>query len=143
MVVLHPGSTFVSDQEPPPVGMNNTSIVLRVGYGNTSVLLTGDAEQEAERELLGWGNRLNADVLKVGHHGASTSSGEAFVQAVYPEIAILSVGKWNPFGHPSEEVMDRLARIGARIYRTDHEGAVTLRIAPECIKVQTMIHGKD
>ena len=143
MVVLHPTPAFVSNAEPPPSGMNNTSIVLRVTYGGASVLLTGDAEIEAEASLLWWCKRLNAVVLKVGHHGARTSSGERFVEAVHPQIAVISVGERNPFGHPSPEVLERLQQVGACIYRTDRQGAVTLRIAPKRFKVQTMINGGE
>ena len=82
---------------------------------------------------------MNAAVLKAGHHGARTSSEERFVEAVHPEIAILSVGERNPFGHPSSEVLERLQRFGTRIYRTDQEGAITLRIGPEWLKIRSMI----
>ena len=138
-LVLHPVPAFVSPEGKAPMGRNNTSVVLTVTYGETSIVLTGDAEQEAERFLLSWGDRLPATVLKAGHHGSSSSSSRAFLKAVRPEIAILSVGAWNRFGHPSEEVLEKLEEVGARIYRTDRMGAILMEVGEGWMKVKTML----
>ena len=86
------------------------------------MLLTGDAGEPAERRMLDSGVNLGADVLKVGHHGSSYSSSAAFLQAVHPRFAIISVGRHNTFGHPSVETLQRLNNVGAAIYRTDQQG---------------------
>lgn len=137
--VLHPAPAFVSPKGNAPLGTNNASVVLRISYGGTSLLLTGDAEKEAERLLLSWGDRLPATVLKVGHHGSSGSSSQAFLNAVRPEIAILSVGAWNRFGHPSEAVLEQLKEVGAQIYRTDRRGAILMEVGKGGMKVKTML----
>lgn len=103
---------------------NNTSIVLRVDYGETSFLFTGDMERAAEEDLLESGCDLNATVLKVGHHGSSTSSSYVFLREVMPEYAVISVGKDNSYGHPHEEVMSRLYDAQVTVYRTDEQGTV-------------------
>lgn len=103
---------------------NNTSIILRVDYGETSFLFTGDMEREAEEDLLEAGCDLDATVLKVGHHGSSTSSSYVFLREVMPEFAVISVGKNNSYGHPHEEVMSRLYDAQVTVYRTDEQGTV-------------------
>ena len=103
---------------------NNTSIVLRVDYGETSFLFTGDMERAAEEDLLENGCDLDATVLKVGHHGSSTSSSYVFLREVMPEFAVISVGKDNSYGHPHEEVMSRLYDAQVTVYRTDEQGTV-------------------
>lgn len=103
---------------------NNTSIVLRVDYGETSFLFTGDMEREAEADLLESGCDLDATVLKVGHHGSGTSSSYVFLREVMPEYAVISVGANNSYGHPDEEVMSRLYDARATVYRTDEQGTV-------------------
>ena len=103
---------------------NNNSIVLKVNAGETAFLFTGDAEETAEKDILQAGYDLQADVLKVGHHGSSTSSSQAFLQAVQPKYAVISVGVGNSYHHPEEEALQRLQRIGAEIYRTDLQGNI-------------------
>ena len=104
---------------------NDGSIVARLVYGNTSALLMGDAPAGTEqRLLLRATSTLVSDVLKVGHHGSHTSSGEAFVRAVSPQVALISVGANNRYGHPAPEVVERLNRVGARLLRTDQGGAI-------------------
>ena len=103
---------------------NNTSIVLRVVYGATSFLFTGDAETAEEADLLDSGTALQSTVLKVGHHGSDTSSSEAFLEAVAPRYAVISEGKNNSYGHPSDEVLARLEQLDAVIYRTDLLGDI-------------------
>lgn len=105
--------------------INNNSVVLRVAFGTTAVLLTGDAQSEAEARLLSHDpGDLRADVLKVGHHGSAYSSTPAFLAAVHPEIAIISCGLHNVFGHPSPRTVAALHDVGAHVYRTDLDGGV-------------------
>lgn len=106
---------------------NNTSIVLRVDYGETAFLFTGDMETDAENDMLDyWEGRLDwqADVLKVGHHGSNTSTGYRFLNAVNPEYGVISVGKGNDYGHPHKEPLSRLRQAGVTILRTDELGAI-------------------
>jgi competence protein ComEC len=117
--VLAPGPAVL------PGGANNASVVLRVTYGKASLLLTGDAETPEEDDMLRSSQPVACDVLKAGHHGSRTSSSPELLAAAHPKIAIVSVGKHNLYGHPSPEVLARLAQAGARIYRTDESGAVT------------------
>jgi competence protein ComEC len=106
---------------------NEDSVVIRLTCGELSVLLTGDATSNSETSMLAdAGLVLDADVLKVGHHGSSTSSSPAFLAAVTPEDAIISVGTGNTYGHPAEQTLDRLAAAGATVYRTDLDGTVVL-----------------
>lgn len=103
---------------------NDASIVLKMTYGNVSFLLTGDAGVALEKEMLQYD--VKATVLKAGHHGSNTSSSEEFVQAVKPEVAILSYGEDNKYGHPHAEVVDRLQAIGSKIYATADLGTITV-----------------
>ena len=115
-----PGGPSTHSTAPDP---NAWSVVLRVTYGDFSALLTGDADAAIEDRLLGQG-RITA--LKVGHHGSRTSTSEAFVRAVSPAYALISVGARNRYGHPNPGVLARLERAGTRVYRTDRDGTVTL-----------------
>jgi competence protein ComEC len=121
MAVLYPGAALVDLREE---NANNHSIVARLTYGAVSVLLTGDIEAEVERQLVGAirESPLRSTVLKVAHHGSCTSTTEEFLEAVDPEIAVISVGEENRFGHPCPEVLGRLADLP--IYRTDEHGTV-------------------
>ncbi len=103
---------------------NNTSIVLRLDYGETSFLFTGDAERDAEADMLEAGAALQADVLKVGHHGSNTSTSYPFLREVAPEYAVISVGEGNDYGHPHEETMSRLRDADVTVYRTDLQGHI-------------------
>ena len=105
---------------------NDTSLVLRIDYGSTSFLLTGDMESDAERDLVESGANLKADVLQVGHHGSSTSSSYIFMNAVLPEMGIISCGANNKYGHPHEETLSILRDAGADTYRTDLLGTITI-----------------
>ncbi len=104
--------------------LNNWSAVLKVRYGSTSFLLTGDAQAESEQEMLASGADLKADVLKVGHHGSYSSTTRAFLKAVSPKYAVISVGAGNDYGHPHRETLARLASAGVKVYRTDRDGTV-------------------
>ncbi|MGC8666535.1 MAG: ComEC/Rec2 family competence protein [Chthonomonadales bacterium] len=103
---------------------NSLSIVMRVQYGATACLLTGDADLPAERDMLASGVPLRAEVLKLGHHGSKSSSSDAFLDAVRPRIAIVSAGLHNSFGHPHPEVLTRLQARRIAVYRTDYQGAI-------------------
>lgn len=105
---------------------NNNSLVLRLTYGDKSFLFTGDMEREAENDLLDSGVKLSSDVLKVGHHGSSTSTSYRFLYEVSPEIAVISCGEDNSYGHPHEEVLSRLSDADVTVYRTDLDGSVVL-----------------
>ena len=137
-LVLHPTERFVTPGGESPHDLNNGSVVLALSYGRVGVLFTGDVEKETDRFLLPWGERLRAAVLKVPHHGSSTSSRPPFVQAVKPEIAVVSVGAFNRFRHPAPEVVRRLEAGGARTFRTDQRGAVIVETDGETVKVATM-----
>lgn len=105
-------------------GTNDTSIVTKITYGETAFLFTGDAESETEAFLLNSGEDLTADVLKVSHHGSSSASSAEFLNAVMPDYSVISVGKGNSYGHPTEEVLERLEDIGTTILRTDLSGDI-------------------
>lgn len=105
--------------------LNNMSVVLLLTYGNGTFLFTGDAETLSETDMLENGVPP-CDVLKVGHHGSSTSSSEAFIEAVSPQIAVISVGDGNSYGHPHASILDRLEAHDVHIYRTDLCGTITI-----------------
>jgi competence protein ComEC len=132
--VLAPCPTFSSDRGP-----NDNSLVIRIGYGARSMLLVGDSEREEEQMLLKFASeKLRADVLKVGHHGSRTSSSPGFVAAVAPREAVVSVGCRNRFGHPSPASLATLAAAGARVWRTDHDGAVTVTTDGQAIETRAL-----
>ena len=123
---------------------NNTSIVTKVTYGNTSFLFTGDAEREEEADILDMGYDLFSNLLHVGHHGSDTSSTYPFLREIMPQYAVISVGKDNSYGHPHENLLSRLRDAGAEVYRTDMQGTITcvsdgkaLYFETEKIAVQT------
>ena len=103
---------------------NNTSIVVHITYGDTAFLITGDAEEIEEQSIVEAGYEIKSTVLRVGHHGSYTSTSEDFLKAVSPEYCVISVGVDNAYGHPHDEVMSRIARYGATIYRTYLNGDI-------------------
>lgn len=106
--------------------VDNTSIVVRLIFGNNFFLFTGDAFQSVEKQLVEKGIFIESDILKVGHHGSETSSGQDFVEEVSPEVAVISVGKNNKYGHPNQETLDTLVKYGIRIFRTDEQGDIKI-----------------
>jgi len=114
---------------------NDSSIVTRIDYGNTSFIITGDAEDWSEYMMIDSGVNLKANVLRVAHHGSNTASTTEFLQAVQPEYAIVSVGKDNGYGHPHQEVLDRLTNNGSKILRTDEHGTIVMESDGETIVV--------
>lgn len=101
---------------------NDTSIVLRIDYGKTSFLFTGDAEREAEQAILS--SDLAATVLKVGHHGSDTSTSYPFLREIMPKYAVISVGTGNSYGHPTEDTLSRLRDADVKVFRTDMQGDI-------------------
>ncbi|MCM0648604.1 MBL fold metallo-hydrolase [Clostridium swellfunianum] len=103
---------------------NDYSITIKLTYGSTSFLLTGDAESVSESQMVSKGLDLSATVLKIGHHGSKSSTNQSFLNKVNPNYGVISVGKGNSYGHPTQEVMDRLKSKGVQVYRTDENGTV-------------------
>jgi len=128
LTILGPSEPlFTKDQM--KAGGNDTnanSIMLRVDYGDFSMLFMGDAEAQTETRILTKDLELNAKVLKVAHHGSKYATSEDFLKRVKPEAAIISDGGWNRYGHPAQVVLDHLKSIGARVYRTDLQGEITI-----------------
>lgn len=115
---------------------NNGSLVVRIDCGGASFLFPGDAEEPAEQALLSEGANVTATVLHVGHHGSLTSTSAAFLAAVAPRYAVVSVGA-NDYGHPSERVMERIQNFGATIYRTDQVGDITFELRDGALTAST------
>ena len=125
--VLWPNGNLITDNV-----LNNNSIVCKLYYKDFSILFTGDIEEIAEKQILNEYrnnlNLLNSTVLKIGHHGSKTSSTVDFIKAVKPTIALIGVGENNKFGHPDNDVIERLEKNGVRIYRTDTMGEIILTV---------------
>ena len=128
LTVLAPSEPFFTKEQMKSGGNepNANSIVVRLDYGSFSMLLAGDAEEQTEHRLLTKDLNLEARVLKIGHHGSKYASSADFLQRVKPEIAIVSCGAWNRYGHPSQTVLDRLKAANVKLYRTDLHGEITL-----------------
>jgi len=138
------GQVFWPDKSPgdiAPSAKNNDSLVLRLRYGNRTLLLPGDAEKDAERAILreNSGEELQADVLKVGHHGSKNSTMPDFLAAVRPRVAIISSGEDNPYGHPSRELVERLESAGVRILRTDRDGAIQVLTDGDRVEISCFV----
>ncbi len=133
--VFWPVTTEGSD---PP--KNDDSLVVRLLYGSTAMLLPGDIERRVEDELDRGVRPLDAGFLKVAHHGSRTSTTPDWLAKVHPRIAAVSVGENNPFGHPNADVLERLAAAGARILRTDRHGAITALSDGQSISVRTFLN---
>lgn len=115
---------------------NLFSAVIRIDFGNTSFIVTGDAETANEKAMIErYGDSLQADVLRIAHHGADTSSSYEFLEAVSPKYAVISVGADNIYGHPSKTVTDNIKKLGIQSFRTDTDGTVTFISDGEGIRV--------
>lgn len=112
---------------------NDGSIVTKLSYGDTSIMLTGDSTIKTEKIIFGENSpaQLRSVILKVGHHGSRTSTSPEFVRAISPSYALISDGKDNKYGHPHKETLDTLLSFGAKIFRTDLLGAITIK----CVKI--------
>lgn len=128
--ILNPADPLLDDA-------NSDSIVLRLVYGDVSFLLTGDLGKLGEERVLASGATLGSTVLKVGHHGSSTSTTDEFLRAVNPQYAVISVGKHNRYRHPSAAALSRLRSAGVAIYRTDEHGAVTMTTDGKELVIET------
>ncbi|MBE6738378.1 MAG: MBL fold metallo-hydrolase [Ruminococcaceae bacterium] len=117
--------------------LNDYSIVCKAEYGNTSFMLTGDAEKQVEKELLKSGFDLSSDILKCGHHGSSGSNSTEFIKAVNPSAAIISCGKNNDYGHPHTETLKRLEKQNIPVYRTDIDSTITVTSDGEQLYIYT------
>ena len=128
LTVLGPSEPFFTKEQMKAGGndTNANSIVLRLDYGEFSMLLMGDAEAQTERRMLEKELNLRVRLLKVAHHGSKYATSEEFVKRVRPQVAIISDGAWNRYGHPSQVVLDRLKALGAQVYRTDLQGEITI-----------------
>lgn len=127
-------ATIVAPNSDKYSGYNNYSIVIKLIYGKTSYLFTGDAESLSEKEITA---DIDVDVLKVGHHGSDTSSSVEFLEKVTPEYAIISVGENNSYGHPSSLTLENLKKYTNEIYRTDLNGTITVASDGYNIAVET------
>lgn len=116
--------------------LNNTSIVLKVEYKNTSYLLMSDAPNMIEREILD--KNIKSDVLKVGHHGSQYSTSAVFLKKVDPSLAVISVGKDNSYGHPKNITLQKLNKLNIKTYRTDQNGTIIFSSNGDSIDIQTV-----
>lgn len=126
-IVLHILYPLTSFKDKRISNLNNSSIVIKASYKDVDMLLSGDAEEPEEKELLASGEDLSAEILKAGHHGSETSSSEALLEKVKPEIILISCGAGNSYGHPSPRTMKRFERLGIPARRTDLEGTIRIR----------------
>lgn len=138
--VLWPTSTnMISDN-----AINNNSLVCKLVYKNFSMLFTGDIKEIAEKAILSkYVNKqevLNADILKVAHHGSKTSSIKEFINAVNPKYAVIGVGKDNKFGHPSEKTLETLNNKNVKVYRTDISGETVIITDGDSVKVKSFLN---
>ena len=116
---------------------SHTSLVLELRWGDVSVLLTGDIGKPVERDITTAIAPARLRIVKIPHHGSLTSSAPAFLTALHPQIAVVSAGRGNHFGHPVPEVLERYRAIGAEIFRTDQDGAVMIETDGRSVNVRT------
>lgn len=128
LTVLAPSEPLFTKEQMKTGGNlpNANSIVVRLDYGNFSMLLPGDAEDQTEHRMLTKDLSLKTRVLKVAHHGSKYATSQDFLDRVKPEVAIVSSGEWNRYGHPSQAVLDRLRAANVKLYRTDLQGEITI-----------------
>jgi len=133
--VLHPYSEFYTMYGNDYMEANNSSLVVKIKGRNKSFLFPGDVEEEAEEDLLSLGDWLNSDVIKIPHHGGKTSAYKPFFETVCPEVAVISSGRYNAFGHPHKETLDALHEVS--IFRTDNDGAVKIQESEKGLEIKT------
>ena len=128
LTILAPSEPFFTKDKMTTGGneANANSIMARLDYGSFSMLLAGDAEEQTEHRLLTKEIDLQTKVLKVSHHGSKYASSKDFLNRVKPQVAIVSCGAWNRYGHPSQAVLDRLKAANVKLYRTDLQGEITI-----------------
>jgi competence protein ComEC len=128
LTILAPSQPFFTKEQMKAGGNepNANSVVARLDYGEFSMLLSSDAEQQTEHRMLTKDLNLNTDILKVSHHGSKYATAADFLDRVKPAVAIVSCGEWNRYGHPSQVVLDRLKAANVKLYRTDLQGEVTI-----------------
>ncbi|CAN5881969.1 ComEC/Rec2 family competence protein [soil metagenome] len=128
LTILAPHQPFLIKEQMKSGGNepNANSVVARLDYGDFSMLLPGDAEQQTEHRMLTKDLNLQTDILKVSHHGSKYATAADFLERVQPAVAIVSCGEWNRYGHPAQVVLDRLKTAGVRLYRTDLQGEITI-----------------
>jgi len=139
---LYPDHAIPEDAHIPglekDVGANGTSVVIKLSYGDEDALLMGDAEEELEEYLIQtYGDQLDVDVLKMGHHGSQTASSQAYIDATSPAVAIASCGLNNKFGHPSPRVLKRFERAGTQVWRTDSAGDILVSFTTSSYHVES------
>jgi beta-lactamase superfamily II metal-dependent hydrolase len=127
--VLAPSEPFFTADQLKAGGNepNANSIILRLDYGDFSMLFAGDAELQTEQRLLGKDLDLKAKIIKVAHHGSKYATTQDFLTRVQPEVAIISDGAWNRYGHPAQVTLDRIKAAHAKVYRTDLQGEITIK----------------
>ena len=133
-LVLHPDKENIENYS-----INNASIVLHLQYGEISFLFTGDIEYESEEKLLQSGFEIDSNILKVAHHGSKSSTHQAFLELVSPEIAIIQVGENNRYAHPSSEIIDRLQKSDVDIYRNDLHGDIVITTDGKDFSIETSL----
>jgi len=133
MEILYPDQSLLDKNL---ADLNDSSIIIKLIYGQNKFLLTGDASEKVEKELLANGDDLSVDVLKVAHHGSQYSSGQDFLEKVGAKVAVIMVGEDNDFGHPSLRIIKRLERAGAEIFRTDERGTIKILSDGARVKVK-------
>ena len=116
--------------------INNSSLIIKLTYKNKSFLFTGDTTKEIEDKILD--KDLNSNLLKVSHHGSNDASSANFLVKVHPEYAIISVGKDNDYHHPHQVTIDKLERLGTKVYRTDQDGTIIVKSDGESINIETI-----
>ena len=125
--------------------INNNSLVFKLVYKDFSIMFTGDIEEVAEKGIVEQYsdniNKLQANILKIAHHGSKTSTTEDFLKTISPKIALIGVGKNNTFGHPNEQVIERLKENGVKVYRTDTDGEISIVVNRngEIVNIQKFI----
>lgn len=128
LTMLAPSEPFFTEEQVKTGGnvTNANSVVMRLDYGEFSMLLPGDAEEQTEHRMVTTDANLKAKIVKVAHHGSKYATSKDFLDRLKPEVAIISCGAWNRYGHPSQAVLDRLRAANVRLYRTDLQGEITI-----------------